>query len=525
MTEPIRPLNCPSCGSPLPLTDQRRIVCQYCKATLQLPEPSSSGTPQQIIIVTPSFQPNIKTKSIPLWKQWLLGLVIISAIGTCLALGIFFSNDGAFSLKPKLTIWSLDRPILIPNEPYANLVSLASFSDSSYRIVYFDFNQTNPLQWKSEDLEQPTYNLKLQMANGRVYLANQTQLIAFQQSDGAQLWQATLNDLLPTSCSTCLQANSGHVVALTQLHTLQAFDATTGQTLWSAGLSQLPKDLYLLKNHLLYMDEVNNTIHLQIVDAHTGQIEHSLTPTCPNHVFTNDPQTLAANNLLIPSRDEQNLYLLYGFWEPACLEKWDLQTGKRLWQTTLPEELARDQANFLLDDAQLFLSAENGKEIWHIDTNTGQATKLLQDESYQIRPLTTRGGKLVVQAKRTLGSQRYELWTIDLQTGKKLWQTIPNGSPLELNSAEIIGSQNKFAAFPTPAGLTILQAFEKPQRLVFETFNLESGKSNGQMTYAVPEQTIFSITLIGWHKNYIYLEQDGISIFDTNTGQPVIYLP
>lgn len=524
MPEAIHSLNCPCCGAPLPSTDQRHIVCQYCKATLKLPE-ASPNTPQQVIVVTTNLPPKVKASSPPLWKLWLLGLVIISIIGGCLAIGILFSTNNKDAWVPKLNVWSLDHPILIPNEPYNGLTSLVSFSDSSHRLAYFDFNQANALQWKSENLEQPTYRMTLQAAAGRIYLADETRLIAFQQSDGAQLWQATLNDLLPTSCRTCLQANAERVIALTQLNTLQAFDAATGQSLWSAGLAQQPQGTYLLNDRLVYIDEVNQTEHIQIVDTRTGKIEHSLEPTCPNHSFTNDVQTPESDDPLIPASDQQSIYLLYGFWEPACLEKWDVQTGQRLWQTTLPEDLARNQAHFVQTSDQLFLSAKNGNEVWRIDVSSGQASQIFQADGYQLRPIAARDDKLVIQAERTLGSKRYELWTIHAQTGKKLWQTIPNGTPIEPGSSETINGQNKFAAFLTPGGLTVLQAFAEPQRIVFETFNLETGNSSGQMTYAVPEQNIFSVTLLGWQKNYVYLAQTKLNIFDVNTGQPIVQWP
>lgn len=525
MPEPIRSLNCPSCGAPLPTSDQRRIVCQYCRATLELPKESTPGTPTQVVVITSDFKPKIKTTPTPLWKTWLIGLILISGMGTCTALGILFLENGQGIPATRLTIWSLTHPILLPGEPHARLISLAAFSDSTHRLSYFDFNQDEPLLWKTEDLGQETYRMTLQTASGRIYLADETRLTAFQQSDGARLWQATLNDLLPLSCHHCLLADEGQVIALTQLNTLQAFDATTGQPIWSMGLAERPDSIYLLNKHLVFPDTVNEKVQIQIVDPQTGQIQHSLTPTCPNETFPNDTQTLSSSDDLFPDTDGRSVYILYGFWQPACLEKWDLQTSERIWQTLLPEDLARNQTHRLQTSQQLFLAPEYGHSIWAIDLSSGQATILLQNEGYNLLPLAAHQNTLIVQAERTIGSQRYELWAINTQTGAQRWQTIPAGSPIEINVSEIINSEDMHTAFLTPAGLTVLQAFADPQRIVFETFNLENGSSNGQMSYAGPETTIFRITVLGWQANQIYLEQDGLHIFDTNTGQPVINWP
>ena len=62
----------------------------------------------------------------------------------------------------------------------------------------------------------------------------------------------------------------------------------------------------------------------------------------------------------------------------------------------------------------------------------GKVTEMLTDPDYELRPLAAQGDVLLVRALRTRGTRRFELWGVDVASGKKLWQTIfdKEGGPM-----------------------------------------------------------------------------------------------
>jgi hypothetical protein len=141
--------------------------------------------------------------------------------------------------------------------------------------------------------------------------------------------------------------------------------------------------------------------------------------------------------------------------------------------------------------------------------------------------MAVTGDTLLVRARRTRGTERFEIWGLNTTTGEILWQK-------DLQGASPIDPPNEMAGLidntdygwtwrMTTAGMQILTFKGEPNQLVIETLSL----ADGSMTsgYILPLKEIFGDfysvpTVIGWQGDVIYLNTDTILYgIDTITGK------
>ena len=270
------------------------------------------------------------------------------------------------------------------------------------------------------------------------------------------------------------------------------------------------------------IENKDGQVSIQLFDGQTGAVLHSLVPECPNRTFPGQLQGLSVSADLRPSSDGDTFTTAYGFWEPACLDEWDTRSGTRLWQAEFPEGFARGDLNIYTDDTNLFISPQNSGELWAVDKSSGTPRMLHSNPDYLFKPLYDNENMLVVQAERTIGSTRYELWGIDKSTGEKIWQYIPQaGKPLSESASSIMDAEGIFTTSGSGDELVLLQAFDDPGRLLVERIDMASGTSRNPISITAPESTIFSFDLIGWQGDLAWVEMDGIYTIDTTTGELV----
>ena len=162
-------------------------------------------------------------------------------------------------------------------------------------------------------------------------------------------------------------------------------------------------------------------------------------------------------------QDQRSYYLLYGFWEPGCFEKWDPVTSIRDWQTLLPEDLARGDQDLLFSEDLVFLSKNNGNEIWKVNLQTGDAQEISKNEDYYIQAVIVQNDILIVEADRIKGSNRFELWGIDLNTNQRIWQFIPKAAvSMRVNPSSIVDLSGFFAYHALTDQFVLLQAYDDP---------------------------------------------------------------
>lgn len=517
-------LLCPSCGAPLNVAElQTRVDCQYCHATIELP--ADKTTP---IIIQPPTLPDFKyIKPIGKMIGWLIGVFFFLVLG-----GVAFVLFTTFAKSENQTVEGVriysvyDLKFLPSKETQASkqFIGIAYNSDESRKLTMLDFDQEPILRWQAFDMGEQSYQSTYALAGENIVLISKASLSLLRRSDGIKIWETSLSDQLPTSCDSCLAVSENTIFALTQIGVLHAFDLSSGQQKWSKSFEKWHDGIAVFNNNPIIVQEVEGVSEIVTYDGTSGQILNTSSPTCPNHIFTDDPQEFEMNSDLIVN--QEFYYLLYGFWEPGCFEKWNPSTNTMEWQSLLPETLVRSGQHILFSEEWIFIAAERSKQIWKIDSKNGNASLFLENENYDLRPIDTKDNILIVEAIRTKGSSRYEIWGYDLTSGDRIWQIIPQASrPLAANTSSIIDSTGVYDIHLTSNKLILLQAFNDPARVTFDQIELASGVVQKQTSFTLPDQTVFSLSLIGWQDEIAWLDTDEIYGFNSLTGQPISQWP
>ena len=517
-------LTCPSCGAPLKVAElQTRVDCQYCHATIELPADKSNP-----IIIQPPTIPDFQyIKPIGRLIGWLVGFFLFLVIGG-IAIVLFTTKSKSVDQTLEgVRIYSIyDLKLLPSNDVQAakQFVGISYNSDESRKLTMLDFDQEPILRWQATDLGEQSYQSIYTIAGDNVVLVSKTNLSLLRRSDGIKIWETSLSDQLPTSCDSCLVVSENTIFALTQIGVLHAFDLITGQQKWSKSFEKWHEGIAIFDNNPIVVHEIEGVLAIVTYDGTNGQILKKSNPTCPNYIFTDDPQEFEMNSDLIIN--DKFYYLLYGFWEPGCFEKWNPSTNTMEWQSLLPETLVRSDQHILFSDEWIFIAAERSNQIWKIESKNGNASLFLENENYSIRPVEFQDNILIVQAIRTKGSSRYEIWGYDLTSGDRIWQIIPQAfRSIEVNASSIIDSAGVYDIHLTSNKLILLQAFDDPARITFDQIDLASGVVQKQTSFTLPDQTVFSLSLIGWQDQIAWLDTDEIYGFDSFTGQPIAQWP
>lgn len=526
MVKQISSLVCPSCGAPLKvLNTETRVVCQYCHATIAIPEDDKPAiTIQPPTNIDYRYRPNPLRQF--LWIGLLVGVLFISGI---IAFGFIASSKTSLPVIAGAKIYSLLNPIILSGQGLPNenqLLAISYNSDESHRLTMLDFSKTIPLQWQSEDLEVQPYLINFRVTGENVLVAAKTGLTLYRQKDGVKLWETSLSDQLPVNCSECLQATADKVFVLTQLGILHAFDLESGKQLWRVTFSDFNAAIYVFQGNPLVVNSESNVVKISLFDGNTGTLKDEISPICPNHVFEDNDQLFELYSTIIPDLQQNNFYLLYGFWEPGCVEKWSADGMNRDWQEFISEELVRSKPRYLFGDEQIFISEQSGNQVWKVALQNGKADLFFQDENYSLTPLLIQDQTLVLEAKRNKGSTRYELWGIDANNGKRIWQIIPQAvEPMSANVSSIIDTDGVYDVHGIPGKLILMQAYDDPPKITFDSININSGVMSDQKTYFVSPQTIFSLDLIGWQDGAVWLGLDDILVIDSNSAEKKIQWP
>jgi outer membrane protein assembly factor BamB len=165
--------------------------------------------------------------------------------------------------------------------------------------------------------------------------------------------------------------------------------------------------------------------------------------------------------------------------------------------------------------------------IFKVNILTGTTQILLEDPDYELIPLMQSGNNLLIRARRTLGSERFELWGVDESTGERLWEMVlDNSAPLDPPN-EAIGlidnGEQAWTWHPSEGGIMLLNFQAEPNQLVIQTIDLTTGVSSNELTilfksvssdfYSVPET-------IDWQENLLYLSLDSdLYSIDTSNGK------
>jgi outer membrane protein assembly factor BamB len=260
-------------------------------------------------------------------------------------------------------------------------------------------------------------------------------------------------------------------------HTLQSFDAQTGQPGWHLRLQDQLRSIPLLggKLALVQQSEDQSGSEIQLLDPDSGAITRRLTPACTRGDPDSESNSLYASSPLLTSPDGTALFaFLKGSHD--CLQRWNADTDQPIWQVWLDDGVAPSSwnaQNVLLTGDHIFIANDGVLSV--LDTSTGAVTNLTHDKEYYLTPLFARGSLVVVKATPTWDRSRNSLWALDTASGARRWE-------FAVQAKEWFGDSgfNEWGAQLTPAGVTVVQVPNDAYQMIVDRLDLQTGASAGQ---------------------------------------------
>jgi outer membrane protein assembly factor BamB len=357
-----------------------------------------------------------------------------------------------------------------------------------------------------------------------IYAAAGTDLLAYRRSDGSLAWQVQMLDKLNYGNSALL-VTAVRVITNNADQSIQAYNADNGSPMWSMRLTGYDRSLRLIGNSLAVIDYIDTDYHYGLIflDLLTGERQNVIVPTCTIH---DNISTIDTDSGLVYDPQADALFVVFDT-PYGCVQRIDLATGEVVWNNAGSESFTfvPDGFQFLQTDSTLYFS--DGDTLRAVDKATGETKVFSPDPDYEILPLAITGNSLIVRARRTRGTEKFELWGLDITSGKSVWR-------LDLQGARPIDPPDEMAGLVdktdwgwtwnlTSAGLSVIKFQGEPNQITLETFNPANGTSLGSQTFPLKNVSgdFYSIpTIISRQDNLIYISvESNIYLLDVNAGK------
>ncbi|MEW6092974.1 MAG: PQQ-binding-like beta-propeller repeat protein, partial [Chloroflexota bacterium] len=414
------------------------------------------------------------------WLAVFIVLITLLIGGGALA-ALLFSTGGPF--VPYLV--ANGPAVLIPSDSGASDVAAAFYNvtDETYEVGLVEA-ETGKLRWRSEPLPGDGYVDGLAQAGGLVYAASGADLLAYRAEDGSLAWQTQMPDELNYSDDSLLVAD-GWVLTANLDQSVQAYDSVTGIQVWSRRLGGYDRSLRLIDSSLVVFDYVGDdyTYSLVFLDPADGSQERILTPFCQFSEYSQ--ATLDPDSGFFYDEAASALTLVYDS-SPGCIQRLSLPGGQIAWET-LDDDWYSSSPHGLLAESRLYFT--NGNELLAVEEASGALQTLLADEDYEFIPLAVSGDTLIVRARRTRGSERFELRGLDATSGEILWQMdLGDAKPIDPPD-ELVGLVDEGEpgwTWRLLAGqLVVIQFQAAPNQLLIQTLDPDDGTLVSEMTVAL----------------------------------------
>jgi outer membrane protein assembly factor BamB len=551
----LRALNCPSCNAPLDIEeDDRTVKCKFCGTVVEVPQAKPETiTPPSIVIHTSTGSAPGSRRAGSIIGAVVVLIVVVSIMGAIIpailaliGVGAAVSNlpnlpdvqdliGTAIPTGPRLRV--SDALVLPPagDAPSDVLAVTFNIDDSTYALGYVETISPS-VRWQgAPPTNNGFYSLHVLADDELIYMLDKTRLTALRRSDGSTAWQASLVDEIGPSCEGCARLLPGRVIVLTKDGTVQAFDTGSGRAVWSARLEATPDRLFSAGGFVVAVDARDSAGMFKVFDPATGALLHTIEPSAPNEPFPDDAQEMQLYSPAVADEAGGALYTVLGIFPPTTFQKWDAATGQLIWQT----EAKRDEVQTPSSSLEPALLSDglymNDREQIVAVSADGAFRRLPGDDDYELFPLMAQGEVLVVRARRTRGSERFEVWGLNSQTGERLWQYVPEAQQYgddERNDFRLFVSQTSSGAAPAESAgvwtwragsdFILVQAFSEQGRVVVERLSITDGVSQGQVALRLKLSDSLIITgeLVRLTNRQAWLIVDGqVQAFDLETGE------
>lgn len=426
-------------------------------------------------------------------------------------------NQGGDGIQPDLLVYEMDMTSQT-NDYYLSYRGHAA--ETPWSIKLGPSSQVYPSQ------------IRTAVEGSTLYFVQDNRLRAYNINNGALLWETNLSDLINTSCTTCLQIAGQSVIVLTVDRVLQAYNLEDGEPLWDIRLKN--GESYLASKGFLAFDDrigildaidekTSYKMDFYLYNASDGSLLVQLHPACsdPGQFFDDEFLSTSSTVMTNPSKKNEVYFFIdaiYGL----CVQAWNVkQTEAPLWGTVLESGMPQlediswshtDIETAVLSSSHLYW-VPSDQTVVDLDLTSGGVQKLFSEQDYDLMPLAEQGDILVLTAKRTRGSERNEIWGINLKSGKRVWTHILEADDLLENGFSSGGGT--WAYHITPQGMSIIQISEDPDHLLYQSLNLTNGRVDIENASNLSDTFL---TGVAWTNNYAFITIRGIYSLNLQTG-------
>jgi hypothetical protein len=458
-------------------------------------------------------------------------IFIFLVVGGILAAVFFFDPFSPVSVNPP-PLQVHDPLILVPSadDGPSDVVAMSyDIKEETYAIGRLSLTQKKFL-WRATPVESISDVRYLAPNDTALFLVEKdTQLKSLNLSDGTPLWQAELVDKIGYGDAP-LQVRGDRILVITQDYTLQAFDTATGKLAWSRRLEGYVSEYTLLTDSVAVIDDVDDQTSLFFLNLADGSEQARLTPSCERSDSPGWSSEITSSSTYVfaPGADGKldtgAVYFLYGS-SPSCVERWDLTTKTRAWQNV------DDQSSVpWSNDSMIAITPEtvfyaNDNQLWAVSQSTAERKLLLENEDYEPLPLLMAGDTLIVRARRTRGSERFELWGVNPATGEQVWTyNLGESSPFRGPNAQVGSFSSGDSAWDVQlAGdkLVLFKASTNPNQFSSETIQVSDGTVGQTLSAPIETWSEDSYWMDGgqWQGALYWANAETkMYVYNTNTG-------
>lgn len=359
-------------------------------------------------------------------------------------------------------------------------------TDTFYLTYVFKENGRPKVRWERALSEHDGWHhLQATFDQEAVYYVAGDRLLSLSRRDGSTRWETPLSDLVWADCPNCLDKVGDRLIVLTVDYVLQGIDPRDGAVRWSVRLNdsstayegfRVTGDAVALVDYL-GPDKSDAAVH--VFGPQQGTVLRRLAPTCPDE---DEPYWYKEATFFQPGagQDGRVIFLFDCTNISRFAQSWDLAGGGMVWQAALPEELGSSIESSLLGRDALYLNTYDGLFKLSLDGDGAEPFGQALNADYDLVLLAESGDHVIVRARRTRGSIRYELWALD-GSGRQAWSYVMAiDSLLGVDSGSADG-----VYWLNDDGIALLEVLDDPDEVTITTLDLQSGQVVDQSSRAM----------------------------------------
>jgi hypothetical protein len=278
---------------------------------------------------------------------------------------------------------------------------------------------------------------------------------------------------------------------------------------------------------ILDYTEGGSDFNLFLLDPADGSEGHVIFPVCTSD--SSWEENLDDNSGIVYDSAADALYLFFGT-SFGCIQRYELGSGQLTWKTQSEDSFGTTFYGFNYLQTADTLYFGNQARLFTVDKKNGALKLRFEDDAYEMTPLALSDKTLLILARRTKGSERFELWGLDSASGKRTWQLVlENTSPVDppyAMSGLVDKDESGWTWHLTSAGLLLIKFQAEPNQLTLITYDPASGAKLSEKIIPMKEAVgdFYSVPVVlNWYDNEMYFILDGkIYTLDVSTGKLVM---